>query len=236
MIFIMTTFTEDFKDMKTRALCLFFLIGLNLMGLKYVNAQKVRVPRVEISLSLNRAQTYPSQSETNFDGHQALLDLGFGLKYHFFASKKINFIPGVEYNQYRFSFERIAYSHYGSLYEVNYYLKRFTLPLAFRYSWGNRIKVFAQAGVFGEVVNDTYKETYPDQFPEFEDENLDDKIKYEVAAESNYGYLLGMGVSIPISKFRANLSLEYRHGFIPINDYYEIFKLDILRISIGFVF
>lgn len=224
-------------NMKTRGLYILLLVLVNLMGLKYINAQKAHVPQVEISLSINRSQTYPSQSKTSFDGHQALLDLGFGLKYHFFASKKINFIPGIEYNQYSFSFERISYSHYGFLYDVNYYLKRFTLPLALRYNWGNRIKVFAQAGVFGEMVIDTYKESYPNQYGiPFDEDNPGEKIKYGVPAESNYGYLLGSGASFPISKFRANLSLEYRHGFKPINVYYEQFKLDVIRMSLGFVF
>lgn len=224
------------NDMKIRFLSILFLVLVNLMGFKYVNAQKNRTPQIELSLSVNRSQTYSNVSATYFDGHKGLIDIGIGVKYYFFASKRFNLIPALEYNQYRFYFEHINYSHYGSLYDVTYYLKRYTLPLALRYNWGKKIKAFAQAGVFGELVNDTQKETYPNQFPYFDENNHGEKVKTKVGTEPNYGYHIGLGVSFPISKFRLNLLLEYRHGLKSLNSDYEQFKLDIFRMSLGFVF
>ena len=207
-----------------------------LISLSDLSAQNVRAPQLEVYLSLNHTQVRLCQSTPYFDGYKALLDVGLGFKYYFFASKRFNLIPGLEYNQYRFSFEKMSYSHYGLLYDVSYYLRRFTLPLSFRYNWGSTIKIIAQAGVFGEIVNDTQKETYANQFPDLNGDHPSEKVKYEVGAESNYGYHFGLGTSLPISKFRINAILEYRHGLSPLNDDYEPFTLDVIRMNIGFVF
>lgn len=222
--------------MKTRILSILLLVIVNFIGTKYANAQKDRTPQIEISLSVNRTQINTVQKTAYFDGHKALLDYGFGMKYYFFASKGFNLILGLEYNQYRFSFEKMAYSHYGLIHDVTFYLKRFTLPLALRYSWGTNVKAFAQAGLFGEIVNHTQKETYSNQFPHFDENNPGEKLKSNVGTQYNHGYHMGLGTSIPISKFRINLLLEYRHGLKPLNDNYEQFNLDVIRMSLGFVF
>lgn len=222
--------------MKTRISSILILVFISFMCLNNLSAQKEWVPQIEIYLTINHTKVNANQKTASFDGHKALLDLGFGIKYYFLASKRFNIIPGIEYNQYRFSFERISYSHYGSLYNVTYYLKRFTLPLAIRYNWGNKIKIFAQTGVFVEVPNDTRKENYPNQWPYFEENNLGEKVMTRVGTTLNYGYQMGLGASFPISQFRLTLLVEYRHGLKPLNEYYEQFKLNVLRINLGFVF
>ncbi|MDX2414301.1 MAG: outer membrane beta-barrel protein [Bacteroidales bacterium] len=222
--------------MKTRILSILVLVFISFMSLSDLSAQKVRIPQIELYLSINYTTVNSSQKTAPFDGYKGLPDLGFGLKYYFFASKRFNLISGLEYNQYRFNFENMVYSHYGYLHDVTYYLKRFTLPLALRYNWGNKIKISAQAGVFGEVEIDTQKETYPNQFPYFDENNPGEKVKTGVGAGGDYGYHMGLGASIPISKFRINLLLEYRHGLNQLNDNYEEFKLNVMRVNLGFVF
>ncbi len=199
-------------------------------------AQEVRSPKLELCVSINYTHVNSNQRTASFDGNKALSDIGFGVKYHFFASKGFNFVPGIEYNQYRFYFDNMAYSHYGSLHDVTYYLKRFTVPVAIRYNWGKKMKVFAQTGVFVEIHNHACQETFSNQFPYGDENSLSEKIKTMIFTEINYGYHLGLGTSIPISKYRLSLLLEYRHGLKPLNDDYEKFKLDILRINLGFVF
>lgn len=183
----------------------------------------------EASISFNRTDLKDDNTE-NRNG------FGLGVYHSFFAKSTINLTFGVEYNRTNQFKHSMYQGHYAHSTDITYNLNMISFPVGVRLNIGNKIKVFAEAGGYADlVIKSTRKgilHTYlPDQNGQivYKDTPFDEK-----ADLSNViGVYSGLGVRIPVPWFELVIKTDYKYGF---NDLYsnrdEIYNR-YWRISVG---
>ena len=159
----------------------------------------------EFTLSANR---------TFFSGNNTEGKYGFGLgAYNSFRSdKKLNVLVGFEYNQSNFFVNYSYDGHYAYYYDLSYKLNSISIPLGLRYNLGPKQSFFFESGVFVDlVINSSRKGTHvyyydPQVISESEIDETD-------VLSNSLGSYFGIGILIPISKYKFIVKSDYKCGF-----------------------
>ncbi len=170
----------------------------------------------EFSISLN---------ETNVNDNNTNDGIGFGIgAYHAFsADKKVNLIIGFEYNKTS-QFKTIMYEgHFAHSTDLTYYINSVSIPLTVRVNFGNKSKAFVETGPFLDLnIRARKKGTMHTYLP-----NANNQIEYNEyefdgkanISNLNYGISFGLGIDIPLSKYKLMIKPEYKFGVTSLYDY-----------------
>lgn len=158
----------------------------------------------EITISFN----YTSLTDVNTINGKGF---GIGLYHNLEATKKIKAIVGFEYNQTNQLKNQIYGGNYIHYTNLNYKIHNATIPLSLRYFMVKSI--FIDAGLFADLLIGAKTQgtkhrnlpSEPEIIEEFSDNNTD-------LHSINYGFQVGLGVRIPINKFKLILNSDYRYG------------------------
>jgi len=170
----------------------------------------------EFSISANR---------TNLEGDDIENRIGFGIgAYHnFMSERKVNIIFGFEYNRTSYFNKYLYYGHFSDLKDITYHINSLSIPTTARLIIGHKIKYFIDAGVFIDLhiiskMKGTMHELQPYPYPhppvsttyEFKDRMNVDPL--------NVGPSFGIGLQLPVNKFKVNIKADYKHGIIEVLD------------------
>ncbi len=184
----------------------------------------------EIDVSVNRTLS------TRHSEYSERFGFGVGAKHIFFKTKKLNLIPGMEYNLNRFQIDHIYEGQWLYSKDVDYTLHNLSIPLYARWNGGNHIKFFLEAGGFLDLIfagkrSGTRYTSSPNMTSEktFEFEN--DGAMYSTLS---YGTSIGFGVSFPLENYSIFIKPDCKIGFADLRYYSDVTNRNSsLRINIG---
>ncbi len=152
-------------------------------------------------------------------------------------SKTFNLLFGFEFNKTQQFKDYVYDGHYGHLTNVTFDLYNFSIPIGYRFNFGNKIKFFIQQDFFADFVQTskmqgTYHSYYPGQPP------AEHKVKGDSQLNgSNYGVSLGLGLRIPIMKYELLIKPDYKLGLSNLSQsmtpFYNIYYRLLIGIRIG---
>lgn len=195
---------------KTFLILLFFYLTINIFS-----QEKKTFPFNELSVSINR--TVLKDNNTN-DG----FCFGIATYHNFLSEKRANLILGIEYNRTS-QFKKIIYeSHFSNSSDLKYFINSLSIPFNLRVIFGNKVKFFLGTGIFvdlniGAKRNGTMHTYLPNQNNQIEYKEFEFEEKVRISAV-NYGFSIGVGIHVPISKFRLIINPEYKYG---VNELYD---------------
>lgn len=185
----------------------------------------------EFSVSINRTELMNNNTENRFG-------FGIGAYRSFMPEKLISIIFGFEFNRTN-QFKKSLYeSHFANSMDITYHLNSLSIPLNSRINFGRRIKLFIETGIFLDLyiskIRDGVMYTY--------EINKQNQIEYKVfnfkgdanILNFNYGPSIGMGLMIPLSKYKINLLVEYKSGLRTLYDYRDHIKNKYLQLKLNF--
>lgn len=208
--------------MKSHILVLFFL------PVFIVNAQEnsIKIAR-EFLISGNRTTSFSSAVE-NRNG------FGAGIHVLFMEDRPVNLIMGLEFNRSGSMQKEILISNYIWNENVVYKTNCISFPIGFRYNLGTKTKIFAEAGIFSNLMLWTKEtgithQTVPTNYITYEFEDL-----YYLGR--SFGFSFGAGIRIPVSRFEFIIKPDYRLTLIPLQlNGVEIYD-SYLRLNLGMRF
>jgi hypothetical protein len=183
----------------------------------------------QINLSFNRTNV------ENIENNKMENRNGFGAAAYTNVqlSKAIIFVTGLEYNYISFFKKHIYDGHFSSYSDITYSIHYLSLPLVFRITAGNKIKFFLSPGVFIDILaysrmSATHSYSGPGYISYSKDVN-------EPAGISilNVGYMLGIGMMIPLSKYYLVVTPEFKKGLPQYLDPYDMKFDEYFRLAIG---
>ncbi len=164
---------------------------------------------------------------------------GFGLgAYHsFMPEKMLNIIIGFEYNRTtRFNYYEYG-GHFSNATDLTYRMNFVSVPLGLRINFGNKTKIFLEAGGFADLmVSSNKKGTYNTFLP---DSNMhivhhSGQIDEPAGLPSSFGVYAGLGIRIPVSTFELIIKPDYKFGLNEMeSDGYVSFYNRYFRLNIG---
>ncbi|PKP07817.1 MAG: hypothetical protein CVU08_16005 [Bacteroidetes bacterium HGW-Bacteroidetes-3] len=183
----------------------------------------------EFHISLNRTNLQDDNTEDRY---------GFGLgAYHSFMSdKKLNLVFGLEYNRTSQIKKNMYEGHFANATDLTYSLNCISVPVGLRLNIGSKTKVFIETGGFADLViisnrTGTMHTYFPDENNEID--YTDTKIDEKAGLSNSFGFYVGLGVRVPMSRFDLIVKPDYKFG---INKLYsnqdDIFNR-YFRINIG---
>jgi hypothetical protein len=183
----------------------------------------------EAVISFNRTNLKDDNTE-NRNG------FGLGVYHSFFAKSRVNLTFGAEYNRTS-QFKKYMYvGHYAHSTDITYNLNMISFPVGARLNIGNKVKVFADAGGYADVmIKSTSKgmlHTYlPDQYGQvvYKDVPFDQKADLS----SVIGAYAGLGIRIPLSLFELVIRTDYKYGFNELYSDRDNIYNRYWRISVG---
>lgn len=156
----------------------------------------------EFSVSIN---------QTPYNKYDIESRRGFGIgAYHIFKpEKKINIIVGAEYNRVSQFVKYVYEGHFANSRGITYTANYLSIPIGVRATIGNKVKFFIETGAFVDfVISSNEKGIYNSYLPSAE-RKFDQKANF-----SNFvGAYLGIGLSVPISKYEIYIKPDYKFGF-----------------------
>ena len=184
----------------------------------------------EFGVSINSTNLKDENTENKFG-------FGIGIYHSFMNDKKINLIFGFEYNRTS-QFKKIMYEgHFAHTTDLTYNLNNLSIPINIRFNVGNKTKVFLETGVFADlIISSKRKGTMHTYLPD-QNNNIVYK-EYEInekadLASINYGFVLGLGLRIPLDKFEFTIKPDYRFGLRKLYSYQDNIYNRYIRLSVG---
>lgn len=186
----------------------------------------------EFSASINRTDLMNNNTENR-------IGFGIGAYRSFMPEKFISIIFGFEFNRAN-QFKKSLYEHhFANSRDITYHFNSLSIPLNSRINFGRRIKLFIETGIYFDLyiskTRDGVMYTY--------EINQQNQIEYKVfnfksdaknISNFNYGPSIGMGLMIPLSKYKINLRVEYKSGLRTLYDYGDRIKNKYLQLKLGF--
>jgi len=168
--------------------------------------------------------------------------VGFGLAMYrtMLPQKKVNILFGFEYNRTTRFVDYFYKSHNSASYDVTYTVNSISIPFSVRINVGKRVKLFAEPGIFLDLnIGARGKGTsYSILYQPDENGNIQyTKTQYDEKADVsniNYGFALGVGIKIPVSKHYLIIKPDYKIGLVPVYDYYDQLSNNYFRMTVAY--
>jgi hypothetical protein len=209
-----------------RLICILLLIIISFRV--FCQDIKGQASLYELSVSTNRTTVFSDDSKGKF---------GCGASLHIIArsNKKFNCVLGIEYDMTRWFDANIYHDRWTHDTDVSCILHNLSIPVKFRYNFGNTIKIFVESGLFFDIpLFSTSKGVRRIIYPLGGYEVFEFKSK-GINTSFSYGASIGIGIKIPIGKYKIFIKPEYKFGintpsyetsFISFNSY--------IRLNLGF--
>lgn len=209
---------------------LFLVLGLTIILSKVSWGQNVQSLFFdEFAVSANRSVN-PDQNAKDCYG------FGLGAYHSFRPDKKLNIITGIEYNRTSQFFESMYEGHFAHATDLTYTINCFSIPAGLRINFGTNLKVFIESGAFADLVFNSNRTgtmiTYlPDDNNQmsYSEQKIDQKVKLS----DSFGFYLGLGIRIPVSKFEVIVKPDYKFGINELYSYQEAIFSRYFRLNIG---
>lgn len=183
----------------------------------------------EADISFNRTNVADSNTE-NRNG------FGIGVYHSFFPEDRVNLIFGVEYNRTN-QFKRSMYEgHYATATDLSYHLNLASFPVGARLNFGNKFKVFIEAGGYADLMIKSIRVgTMHTYFPDNNGQVVDKTFPIDEKAKlsSIVGVYSGLGIRIPVSSFEVVIKGDYKLGLQDLYSYIDTITNTHWRVSIG---
>lgn len=208
--------------MKSHILVLFFIPAF------IANAQENPVKiAAEVLISGNRTSSFSS-------GVESCNGFGTGIHLLFMEDRPVNLILGLEFNRSGSMQKEILISNYIWNENVVHKTNCISFPIGIRYNLGTKTKIFAEAGIYSNLMLWTKEtgithQTAPtnNKTYEFEDWHY---------MGGSFGVCISTGIRIPVSNHEFIIKPDYRLTLIPLQingvNIYDSF----LRLNIGLRF
>ncbi|MBI2280067.1 MAG: hypothetical protein HYU68_05195 [Bacteroidetes bacterium] len=169
-------------------------------------------PFNEFSVSINRTNLKDDNTENK---------IGFGIgTYHTFLSeKKINLKIGIEYNRTSQLKKYVYESHFANSSDVYYYINSISIPFTTKINFGNKAKLLIETGLFTDLnIGAKRKGTMHSYLPYLKYTESKFEENTQISA-INYGFSVGIGINVPLFKYRLTIKPEYKYGVHELYDY-----------------
>jgi hypothetical protein len=186
----------------------------------------------EVSISLNR--TFVENNNT--DGR---FGFGAGIYHLFLEEKSLNVLIGLEYN-YTVQYKKFGLvSHFSYSEDLTYHINSLSFPIGLRVNFGKKTRFFIESGGYADfTLYSTLKGTsysyYPDSL--YHVNYIVQHFNEQAGLNNSYGIYMGLGVSIPLSKFEILIKSDYKFGLNNVDINYEEFYNRYIRLLIGLGF
>jgi hypothetical protein len=191
------------------------------------NDKPLKFSELYVSANINGLESSETKDTYGF---------GIGATASFVNHRKLNLHLGLEYNNTRQLQKSVYGGHFASYRDITYTTHFVSFPLFFRYTFGNKIKAFAEAGGFADLVakstlNGTllYLETTEGGQYYYTDKPIEQKSGFQSTA----GVSFGMGTRIPVAGMEIFIRPEYKFGINPLISSMETLYNRHFRLSIG---
>lgn len=190
-------------------------------------------PECELYISGNR--TMITSQESNAENRNGW---GFGLNIRVVGVKPVTLYSGLSFEKTS-QFRNSEYLSLGSGYEgdVDWSFKSLSLPVKARVVVGEKLRFYAEAGLCGVITLHAFREAtghwveLENGKPVFEHTY---RTKNDFALRKiNFGFVSGVGVSVPVSCIRFFAALDYIYLLGEIEDRTPDLHNRYLRINIG---
>ena len=183
----------------------------------------------EFKLAINRTNIQDSYSEN-------LFGFGLGVYHVFLQNKKVNLVTGLEYNRTNQLKKSIYDGHFAHKTNVTFNINCISIPMTARINFGRKIKIFLNTGLFIDLsIGGREKGTMKTYFTN-ENDQLESRVfQYSQKSRlgSNYGFILGVGIDIPLYKYRIIVEPDYKFGMRNIYQEMDEIRNRYFRINIG---
>ncbi|MEZ4937819.1 MAG: outer membrane beta-barrel protein [Crocinitomicaceae bacterium] len=181
----------------------------------------------EFTTSINMTMVQDGNTHNGIGG-------GVGIYRIWRNNKIVNIVNGIEYNYSSMKKDQIyegsTYAYYN---DVKYGMHNISIPVLVRCSFGERTKLFTEAGGFmdftvGANRKGVYKTTTDEGAPLDITVNENANLNY-----FNYGFSAGVGARIPVKGVDLLLKVDYKFGVRDLYKFDEKFNNRYLRFSFG---
>jgi len=183
----------------------------------------------EFAISVNRSVNTGKDAE-------GLYGFGLGVYHSFRSDKKLNIITGIEYNRTSQFFDSMYEGHFAHATDLTYIINCFSIPAGLRINFDSNLKVFIETGAFADLVfNSNRTGTMHSYLPDdnnqmnYTEQEIDQKVKLS----DSFGFYLGLGIRIPVSKFEVIVKPDYKFGINELYSYQEAIFSRYFRLNIG---
>lgn len=173
-------------------------------------------PFNEFSISINR---------TNLEDDNTENKIGFGIgTYHtFLKEKKINLRIGIEYNRTSQLKKYFYEGRFAKSSDLYYYINSLSIPFTTKINFGHKAKLFLETGLFTDLnIGSKRKGTMHSYLPNANNQLEYKEFEFEENAQIsaiNYGFSIGIGINVPLFKYRLTIKPEYKYGAHKLYDY-----------------
>lgn len=173
-------------------------------------------------------------SHTGTGSSNSRMGFGLGLYHTFLPGKSIQLLFGMGYNYAGQFIKNVHGGHFSSKTDVTLRISTISLPAFFVRGYvGKRVKVFAEAGVFFDLIlgasekGTFYTLSFPNGYQKEPVEKTGSFHDGANIANTDYGFSAGIGVKIPLHKHSLVFKTDYKrgmrnlsYGFTPIDNRY----------------
>lgn len=181
----------------------------------------------EFTASLNMTMVQNSNTSSGIGG-------GFGIYRSWRNDKIVNIVHGLEYNYSAQTKDRVYEgSSYAFYNDIHYRMHNISVPVLVRFTFGERVKLFAETGGFmefglGSKRKGVYKTTDADGLPTNLNVHEEANLNY-----FNYGFSAGVGTRIPVRGIDLLIKIDYKFGVRDLYRFDEKVYNRYLRFSFG---
>jgi len=164
-------------------------------------------------------------SHTGTGSNNSRVGFGLGMYHNFLKGKPVQLLFGMEYNYTGQFIKNVYGGHYSSKTDVTYRISSISLPAFFVRGYvGKRVKVFAEAGFFFDLIlGASEKGNYWFFIPPKNNQgepvektgSFHDKANI---ANTDYGFSAGIGIKIPLHKHFLLFKTDYKLGMRDLSD------------------
>ncbi len=163
-------------------------------------------------------------SHTKTGSTNSRMGFGLGMYHTFLPGKNIQLLFGMEYSYTGQFIKRVQGGQYSSKTDVTLRMSTLSLPAFFvRGYLGKRVKVFAEAGVFFDLIlgagerDAFYSLTFPNGYQNEPVEKTGSFHDNANIANFDYGFSAGVGVKIPLHKHSLIFKTDYKQGMMDLS-------------------